>query len=54
MRTGKITYLDNEGETEIGIVTSGGFSPTLNKPISMGRIQSKYLKILKKFIKSKG
>ncbi len=48
MRTGCIIYLDNEGETEIGIVTSGGFSPTLNKPISMGRIQSEYLEDLEK------
>ena len=48
MRTGSIIYLDNEGETEIGIVTSGGFSPTLNKPISMGRIQSEYLEDLEK------
>ena len=48
MRTGSIIYLDNEGETEIGIVTSGGFSPTLNKPISMGRIQSEYLEDLER------
>lgn len=48
MRNGSIIYLDKEGETEIGIVTSGGYSPTLNKPISMGRIKSKYLKDLEK------
>ena len=39
---------DNEGEKEIGNVTSGGFSPTLKKPISMGRIQSEYLEDLEK------
>ena len=43
-----VLYLDKEGETEIGIVTSGGYSPTLNKPISMGRIKSKYLEDLEK------
>ena len=48
MRHGSIIYLDKEGETEIGIVTSGGYSPTLNKPISMGRIKSEYLEDLEK------
>ena len=48
MRNGSIIYLDNEGEKEIGIVTSGGYSPTLNKPISMGRVQSEYLEDLEK------
>jgi len=48
MRGGSIIYLDKEGDTEIGIVTSGGYSPTLNRPISMGRIQSKYLEEQKK------
>ena len=48
MRNGSIIYLDKEGKTEIGIVTSGGYSPTLNKPISMGRIKSEYLEDLEK------
>ena len=52
MRRESIIYLDEGGETEIGIVTSGGYSPTLNKPISMGRIKSEYLEGLKKvFVK---
>ena len=52
MRRESIIYLDEEGETEIGIVTSGGYSPTLNKPISMGRIKSEYLEGLEKvFVK---
>ena len=52
MRRGSTIYLDEGGETEIGIVTSGGYSPTLNKPISMGRIKSEYLEGLKKvFVK---
>ncbi len=48
MRRESIIYLDEGGETEIGIVTSGGYSPTLNKPISMGRIKSEYLEGLEK------
>ena len=48
MRGGSIIYLDKEGDTKIGIVTSGGYSPTLNRPISMGRIKSKYFEDLKK------
>ena len=52
MRRGSIIYLDEGGETEIGIVTSGGYSPTLNKPISMGRLKSEYLEGLEKvFVK---
>ena len=52
MRRGSIIYSDEGGETEIGIVTSGGYSPTLNKPISMGRIKSEYLEGLEKvFVK---
>ena len=52
MRRESIIYLDEGGETEIGIVTSGGYSPTLNKPISMGRLKSEYLEGLEKvFVK---
>ena len=52
MRRGSTIYLNEGGETEIGIVTSGGYSPTLNKPISMGRIKSEYLEGLEKvFVK---
>ena len=52
MRRESIIYLDEGGEIEIGIVTSGGYSPTLNKPISMGRIKSEYLEGLEKvFVK---
>ena len=52
MRRESIIYLDEGGETEIGIVTSGGYSQTLNKPISMGRIKSEYLEGLEKvFVK---
>ena len=43
-----LNTVDEGGETEIGIVTSGGYSPTLNKPISMGRVQSEYLEDLEK------
>ena len=55
MRNGSIVYIDKEGDREIGIITSGGYSPTLNKPISMGRIQSKYIKELEKvYVKVRG
>ena len=30
------------GDTQIGVVTSGGFSPTLGHPIAMGYVDSAY------------
>ncbi len=38
MRQGSEIYADLAGHTKIGVITSGGFSPTLNQPISIGRI----------------
>ena len=38
MRQGSEIYADLSGENKIGVITSGGFSPTLSRPISMGRI----------------
>ena len=38
MRKGSEIYADLSGENKIGVITSGGFSPTLSRPISMGRI----------------
>ena len=40
MRAGNYIYQDIEGKIEIGIITSGGYSPTLRQPISMGRIKN--------------
>ena len=41
MRQGSEIYQSKSG-VKIGTVTSGGFSPTLNRPISMGRIDKAY------------
>ena len=41
MRQGSEIYYSESG-VKIGIITSGGFSPTLNQPISMGRIEKAY------------
>ena len=42
MREGSKIFSDAKGNCEIGIVTSGGFSPSLNHPISMARLLNKY------------
>lgn len=41
------TILDAEGQEEIGVVTSGGFSPSLKQPIGMGYVPARpqYAKI---------
>ena len=36
VRAGAALYADAEGDTSIGSVTSGGFSPSLDAPIAMG------------------
>ena len=33
------------GDTQIGVVTSGGFSPTLGHPIAMGYVDSAHAEI---------
>lgn len=42
MRNGYKIFYDNE---EIGFITSGTFSPTLNKPIALGLIKTEYCEI---------
>ena len=42
MREGTILYSDAEGSNEIGKITSGGFGPTFDGPLSMGYIEIKY------------
>ena len=37
--------LDGDGETEIGFVTSGTFSPMLEKPIAMGYVRTEYSQV---------
>lgn len=39
------TIIQNQNGENIGIVTSGGFSPSLNKPIAMGYIATQYAAI---------
>ena len=43
-REGSIIY-NGDGSKEIGIVTSGTFSPSLKKPIAMGYVASEYTKV---------
>ena len=38
MRQGAEIYADLSGDRKIGVITSGGFSPTLSRPISISRI----------------
>ena len=45
IRFGTKLFSDKNGTAEIGLVTSGGYSPTIEKPISMGYVnQSDLLK----------
>ena len=39
-----VTLFDAESQEEIGIVTSGGYSPILEAPIAMGYVATKYAK----------
>ena len=41
VRNGAKLFKDQEGVTLIGEVTSGGYSPSLGQPISMGYVFSK-------------
>ena len=36
LRSGTKLFSDDSGKNEIGLITSGGYSPTLERPISMG------------------
>jgi len=38
MREGVLLFADQEDETPIGIITSGGFGPTVGHPIAMGYV----------------
>ena len=39
------TVIVNDTDTQIGIVTSGNFSPTLNQPIAMGYVDAQYAQV---------
>jgi len=43
IRHGTKLYKDEIGSQEIGIVTSGGYSPTIEKPISMGYLDQSWI-----------
>jgi aminomethyltransferase len=43
IRTGTKLYSDELGKEEIGVVTSGGYSPSIEKPISMGYLKSTHV-----------
>jgi len=36
---GGTVIFDATGETQIGVITSGGFGPTFNAPVAMGYVQ---------------
>lgn len=43
-REGATIHLPDEAHTEVGVVTSGGFSPSLNRAIAMAFVNEKYIK----------
>ena len=42
MRSGAAIFADADSSVPIGIVTSGGFGPSVNAPVSMGYVEKKY------------
>ena len=42
MREDTVLFTDLAGKEQIGKITSGGFGPTFEGPISMGYVNSKY------------
>ena len=55
MREGCQIFESFDSNSAIGFVTSGGFSPTLKKPISMGYIESEFTRTgLKVFVELRG
>ena len=38
MRTGVALFADQESDTQIGTVTSGGFGPSVQAPVAMGMV----------------
>ena len=55
MRAGCKIFSEMNSRSDIGSVSSGGFSPTLNKPISMAILDSAFSKIgTKVFVELRG
>jgi len=40
VRAGSALYHDEQSQTPLGKVTSGGFGPTVNAPVAMGYVAS--------------
>ena len=45
LRSGTKLFTDDSGKNEIGVITSGGYSPSLERPISMGYLDHNKFKI---------
>ncbi|MDC3108018.1 glycine cleavage system aminomethyltransferase GcvT [Paracoccaceae bacterium] len=45
IRSGTKLFSDDNGKNEIGVITSGGYSPSLERPISMGYLHHNKFKI---------
>jgi len=45
LRSGTKLFSDDSGKNEIGVITSGGYSPSLERPISMGYLNHNKFKI---------
>ena len=45
LRSSTKLFSDNSGKNEIGLITSGGYSPSLERPISMGYLDHNKFKI---------
>ena len=42
MRSGAVIFADQDSSEPIGIVTSGGFGPSVNAPVSMGYVETEF------------
>ena len=45
LRSGTKLFSDDSGKEEIGVITSGGYSPSLERPISMGYLDHNKFKV---------
>ena len=45
LRSGTKLFSDDSGKDEIGVITSGGYSPSLERPISMGYLDHNKFKV---------
>jgi aminomethyltransferase len=45
LRSGTKLFCDDRGNNEVGLITSGSYSPTLERPISMGYLDHTKYKV---------